>query len=142
MKTCPVGRDYNPNHATCRSCDVSCKESMNAKAQERKSKYGASKTVVDGMPFDSKKEAGRYQELKMMERAGEISDLQLQVPFELVPKNKKFRAVKYLADFVYKTKAGEQVVEDVKSVATKTTTYIIKKKLMFHAHGIQIVEVL
>ena len=97
-------------------------------------------TMPDGtlMHFDSKREANRYAELKLLERAGEISDLKLQVPFELIPKQPGERSVKYIADFVY-LEGGKSVVEDVKG--KKTRDYIIKRKLMLWRHGITIKEV-
>lgn len=107
------------------------------------SKYHNQKTEVDGSVFDSKKEANRYRELKMLEKAGEISDLWLQVKFELIPAIYEDgvciqRAVYYVADFVYKEN-GEKIVEDVKGM--KTEVYKIKKKLMLWVHGIKIREV-
>jgi hypothetical protein len=80
-------------------------------------------------------------ELCLLQRAGEISDLKRQVPFELIPKQEGERAVKYIADFVY-TERGKQVVEDVKSSATrKKAEYVIKRKLMRYIHNIKIKEV-
>lgn len=102
------------------------------------SKYHAKKTVVDGIIFQSRKEAKRYQELKLMQRAGLISDLRRQVKYELIPKQQGERAVSYIADFVY-TEDGKTVVEDVKGV--RTPVYKIKKKLMLWRHGIRIREV-
>lgn len=106
-------------------------------------KYGNRKIVRDGIEFDSIKECQRYCELKLMQRAGVISDLQLQVPFELIPAQRidgkvVERAVNYIADFVY-TQNGQTVVEDTKGMRTKE--YIIKRKLMLYVHGIRIVEV-
>lgn len=96
-----------------------------------KFKYNNIKVTIDDIKFDSKKEAKRYQELKMLERGKVISDLQLQVAFELIPSQKgglrKELPMKYLADFVY-TENGKQVIEDTKGV--KTADYIIKRKLM------------
>jgi hypothetical protein len=89
--------------------------------------------------YDSKREAKRAEELKLMQRAGVISDLQEQVRYELVPKQSGERAVHYVADFVYRDKAGTIVVEDVKGM--KTDAYVIKRKLMLHVHGIRISEV-
>lgn len=100
-------------------------------------KYGNKKVTVDGIEFDSKKEARRYSELKLLERAGEIQDLQLQVKFELIPKQKGERACNYIADFVY-TENGQTVVEDTKGF--KTPEYIIKRKLMLERYGIRIKE--
>ena len=107
-------------------------------------KYGNQRTVVDGITFDSKKEATRYAELKLLQRAGEIFDLQRQVPFTLIPKQTRDgkvieRPCVYKADFVYKEKDGTEVVEDVKGVCTKE--YRIKKKLMLWQFGIIVKEV-
>lgn len=106
-------------------------------------KYKNRKAVIDGIVFDSKKEARRYSELKLLQRAGKISNLRLQVPFELIPSqyiDKKCveRAVTYRADFVY-TENGQTVVEDTKGMRTKD--YIIKRKLMLERYGIQIREI-
>ena len=118
------------------------------------SKYHAKKTVVDGMVFDSKKEAREYGILKALERAGEISDLQRQVEFLLIPEQREpdtvgvrggirkgrliERKVIYVADFTY-MRDGEYVVEDVKGMRTKE--YVLKRKMMLHIHGIRIKEV-
>lgn len=110
-------------------------------------KYGNHKTNMAGIEFDSKKEAQRFLELRCMERAGEITALEHQVPFELLPSQKDKdgkvieRAVRYTADFVYVDSAGRKVVEDVKSSATKTKDYILRRKLMLWRHGIRIQEV-
>lgn len=89
-------------------------------------KYKNKKTVVDGMTFDSKKEADRYCELKILQKIGEISDLKIQVPFQLIPKNHGERAVKYIADFTY-IQNQKLIIEDVKGC--KTREYILKRKL-------------
>lgn len=111
-------------------------------------KYGAKKIEADGLTFDSKKEYARWCELKLLEKAKEISGLQRQVSYELVPsqwegegKNRRCieRAVSYKADFVYTDKDGKIHVEDAKGMRTKE--YIIKRKLMLHVHGIRIEEV-
>lgn len=106
-------------------------------------KYNSIKTEVDGIKFDSKKEANRWQELKILERAGEISHLTRQVKYELIPSQKVDgklveRPCSYIADFVY-LEDGETVVEDTKGY--KTPDYIIKRKLMLQVHGIRIREV-
>lgn len=106
------------------------------------SKYYNKKVTYDGVMFDSIKEARRYQELRLLLRAGAISELRLQVPYELIPAqyiNGKCveRAVKYIADFVY-TENGKEVVEDAKGV--RTDTYKIKKKLMLYVYGIRLKE--
>ena len=109
-------------------------------------KYGNKKWELDGKTFDSQREARRYQELRYMMRAGMITDLQTQVPFELIPSQRVGgkvveRPVKYVADFVYTTEDGVRVVEDVKSPATRTPQYVIKRKLMLHKYGIRVREV-
>ena len=110
------------------------------------SKYRSKKTVVDGQVFDSKKEANRYKELRLLEKAGEIKDLRTQVKFKLIPAQRDEatgkvieRECSYKADFVYYEEDGETVVEDVKGFRTKE--YIIKRKLMLYQYGIRIREV-
>ena len=102
-------------------------------------KYNNTKIRVDGRLFDSKAEAARWQELQMLERAGEITELERQVEYELIPKQKGERAVKYIADFRYVDHEGKTVVEDTKGV--KTPVWIIKRKLMLRVHGIRVREV-
>ena len=108
-------------------------------------KYGNVKTVIDGITFDSKAEAKRYEYLSLIQRAGHIRNLRTQVEFELIPKlvnenGKTERAVKYKADFVYSYEGTIGfVVEDVKGFKTKD--YIIKRKLMLQKHGVTIREV-
>ena len=113
-----------------------------------KSIYINKKIVVDGIKFDSKKEARRYQALLLMQRAGKISDLELQPKFELV-KSVKFSgdarakpAVRYFADFAYTdTATGKRIVEDVKSPVTKEKPYYkMKRHMMLAIHGIEILE--
>lgn len=111
-------------------------------------KFNAKKITVDGKTFDSKKEASRYSELKLLERAGQISDLDTQVTFCLIPKqvddNGRVveRACTYKADFVY-TENGKRVVEDVKGFKHSNAyqLFAIKRKLMLFTHGIRIKEV-
>lgn len=126
-----------------------------------RSKYGAKKVKVNGEVFDSQKEANRYYELRLLERAGKIKDLQRQVRFELIPaqyeevieytpKRKKEKTVKklierklvYVADFVY-TQDGKIIVEDVKGYREggAYSEFVIKRKLMLYIHGIRVVEV-
>lgn len=95
--------------------------------------------------FDSKKEAVRYEELMLLLRAGEISELRLQHEFTLIeayttPDGKRVRAERYKADYTY-WRDGEFVVEDVKSSATKTKVYEVKKKQMLDKFGIEIREI-
>jgi len=114
-------------------------------------KYHATKVVIDGIEFDSKKEARRYQVLKQLESAGNIQALRRQVEFTLIPTQKldtpKFqrghnvnveRGVKYIADFAY-IKDGKLVIEDTKGL--KTPEYVIKRKLMKFIHNIEVVEI-
>ena len=108
-----------------------------------RSKYHACKTVVDGIAFDSKKEAKRYAELKLLERGGAIKDLRRQVRYELIPAfdccGKHYRPTSYVADFVYTVcRTGEEVVEDVKGV--RTDVYRLKAKMFAHKFGVSIRE--
>lgn len=109
------------------------------------SKYNSKKTIVDGQVFDSRKEAKRYQELLIPERAGAIKNLSRQVKFVLIPSQRDEatgkvieRECSYRADFEY-TEDGKTVVEDVKGFRTKE--YILKRKMMLWKYGIRIREV-
>ena len=104
----------------------------------KKSKYGAVKTEVDGIMFDSKREASRYQELQLLEQAGEIINLRLQVPFELIPKSKYGMPIRYIADFTYNDLNGQLIVEDAKGV--KTPVYRLKRRMMAEIYNIDIKE--
>lgn len=102
--------------------------------EPRPNKYGARRTEVDGIVFDSAKEARRYQVLKSMQEAGEISDLWLQSTITLMEgfiyEGKYTQPVRYTADFVY-NKDGKMVIEDVKSAATaKTEAFRIRWRLL------------
>ena len=117
----------------------------NAGGSKVGNKYHNRKTTVDGVVYDSAKEARRGAELRLMEKAGLISNLQAQVKFTLIPAQRQRgkvveRAATYIADFVY-TENGKTVVEDVKSPATRTDVYRLKKKLMLYKFGIAIKEV-
>jgi hypothetical protein len=101
------------------------------------SKYLNKKTTVHGITFDSKAEASRYLELVILQNAGEITNLELQVQFEIFPKQEGERAAHYVADFVY-YEDGVKVVEDCKGMKTKD--YILKRKGMLFRHGIKIKE--
>lgn len=105
----------------------------------KKNKYHNRKVVIDGITFASGKEAKRYGELKILEKAGFISEMRMQVPFELIPRQGKEGAVKYIADFTYLDKDGNLHVEDTKGFRTKE--YIIKRKLMLFMKGIKIEEI-
>ena len=119
-----------------------------------RSKYGNRKVVRDGITFDSIKEYRRFCDLSLLEKAGKVTDLEMQVKFILIPaqyepdtigkrggvKRGKLleREVSYVADFVY-TQDGKTIVEDTKGFKTKD--YIIKRKLMLWVHGIKINEI-
>ena len=122
------------------------------------SKYKAKKASVDGIEFDSRKEANRYCELKLLQRAGKIQNLELQKAFELIPAQREAdtigkrggiikgkvieKAVFYRADFVY-TESGETVVEDVKGYkgGGAYAVFTIKRKLLLYKYGIKIKEI-
>ena len=120
--------------------------------RHRSNKYGSKKIEIDGIVFDSKKEAKRYQELLLLEKAGAIQNLKRQVRYIIIPaqyaivaddkgkmKRKCIeRECTYIADFVYQHD-GIITVEDTKGFRTKD--YIIKRKLMLHVHGIRIKEI-
>lgn len=100
-------------------------------------RFGNKKTAG----FDSKRESRRYQELLLLEKIGEISNLETQVKYELIAKQEGERAVCYFADFRY-LESGVVVVEDVKSPVSKTPVYVVKRKLMKLIHNIKIREVM
>lgn len=107
------------------------------------SKYHNRKVAYKGLVFDSIKERNYYMYLESLLQAGEITDLELQVKFEIQPRFKAvnghiIRPIIYLADFVYKDKDGKTVIVDVKGY--KTDVYKLKKKLMLYK-GYDIVEV-
>lgn len=111
-----------------------------APAPKKRNKYGATKSGG----YDSKKEHGRANELKLMQRAGLISNLREQVKYVLIPTqrdqdgNLLEKECSYYADFVY-DKAGVTVVEDTKGF--RTAEYRLKRKLMLYVHGISIKEI-
>ena len=124
-------------------------------------KYGNKKVIIGSEVFDSKREAMRYQELKLLEKCGAIRGLKRQVVYELIPAQREEstrvytkgrkkgqpiegkiieKAIAYIADFVYiDSDTGKEVVEDAKGMRTRD--YIIKRKLMLYIHGIKIQEV-
>jgi hypothetical protein len=106
------------------------------KRKKRYGKYGAIKSVVDGYTFASQKEARRYGVLKLLQRAGEIKDLKLQVWFMIEVNGTHI--CDYVADFTYLNKREQLIVEDVKGVRTRI--YSLKKKLMKAIHNIKIKE--
>lgn len=109
-------------------------------------KYKNQPCTVNGIRFDSKKEAERYSELMLLLRTGQITDLRLQHHFTLAeafttPNGASIRKMEYIADFTYTDSSGKFIVEDVKSEATrKNPVYAIKKKLMA-GEGYEITEV-
>ena len=128
-----------------------------------KHKYGNKKVEIDGIEFDSKKEARRYCALQLMQQAGEIEGLELQKEFELIPAQYEYferygktgkrlqdgkrcieKSCVYKADFAY-IKDGQQVVEDVKGYRDPRSAgyakFVIKRKLMLWRYGIRIIEV-
>lgn len=115
-----------------------------AERTKRTQKYGNTKVTDGGRTFDSKAEHKRWQYLALLEKAREIRDLRMQVPFELIPaqvtpSGKKERPTVYLADFVYQTRDNKTVVEDVKGAVTPE--FRLKRKLMLHVHGIEVQEI-
>ena len=113
------------------------------KEYQKQNKYKNKKVVVDGIKFDSKKEANRYLELKLMEDNDYIKDLELQKKFELIPKyeinGRKVRAMNYICDFYYYDVLNKKyIVEDVKGM--KTQVYKLKKKMFEYKYKIEIIE--
>lgn len=120
----------------------------------QQTKYRNRKITVGGETFDSLKELRRWRELKLLEKAGEITDLRRQVPFEIIPDQREpdtigprggirrgriiERKAVYIADFVYKNQDGREVVEDCKGFRTKD--YLLKRKLVLFRYGIRILE--
>lgn len=105
---------------------------------KKSQKYGAVKTTVDGITFDSKFESEHYANLKLLERAGVIKNLKLQPRFLLqegfIYKGHKERKIEYVADFQYE-QDGRIIVEDCKSKVTKTQVYNVKRKLFLYKYG-------
>lgn len=125
-------------------------------------KYHAEKVEVDGEKFDSRKEARRWQDLRLLEKAGEISDLRRQVKYTLIPAQREEptftktgkpklgavieREVAYVADFQYlDNRTGETVVEDVKGYrdpgGAAYKVFVLKRKLMLWVHKIRVREI-
>ena len=132
-------------------------------ARGQRTKCGNKKVTVDGIEFDSKKEARRYCELQLLLQAGQITDLQLQKEFELIPAQYETfarygktgkrlqdgkrcieRSCVYKADFVYK-KDGQLVVEDTKGyrdpASASYAKVVIKRKLLLWRYGLHIIEI-
>ena len=131
----------------------------------KQQKYRNKKVIVDGITFDSKREGRRFTELKLLQKTGEIKDLELQKAFVLIPAQyeyyerygKKGQRLKdgkrciekscvYIADFTYIDRAsGQTVVEDVKGYKDPSSAgfakFVIKRKLMLYVYGIRIKEI-
>jgi len=110
-------------------------------AVAKRHKYGAKKIEVDGHVFPSKKEGRRYLQLKAMQQAGEISGLELQPEFELLPAfrdvtGERHRAIKYRADFKYRDSSGVIIIEDTKGY--QTAVFKIKRKLFCHRYDYEL----
>lgn len=108
-----------------------------------KSKYGNRVTYVNGVKFDSKREAERYTVLLVRLNTGEISRLKLQPEFTIteayvMPDGRRVKAQRYRADFSYVLPDGREVVEDVKTEGTKTRVFINKQKLVYEKYGIEV----
>lgn len=124
---------------------ISIADAIKAASRARRSRFQVAPKIqrtVDGITFDSKKEATRYGELKVLEKAGLISDLMLQKKFPVQIGGKHF--CNYSADFVYYDREqGRTIVEDVKSTGTaKDAAYRLRVKAAELAHGIVVDEVI
>lgn len=122
---------------------ISAKEYLELQKQEKKPKYKNTKIEVDGISFDSELEAKRYEQLKLMQRAGEITDLQLQHRFVLLGgyvngAGDYIRPITYVCDFKYRDRSGRLVIEDTKGM--KTDVYRIKKKLFEEKYAPMIIR--
>jgi len=137
--------NHTKEHAEIERKGTKTSRSAESMAKVRQSKYRAIKTEIDGIVFDSKREAARYVELRYAMRAGRITGLKYQVRFQLLPgcliegDKRKTPALCYVADFVYRDAAGDQVVEDVKGV--RLPMYKLKRRLMWQLLGLRITEV-
>ena len=100
-------------------------------------KYGNRIVLSEDGRFDSQREHRRWCELKLLQRAGKITNLRRQVDYELIPKRGKLRAIRFVADFVYE-KDGKCVVEDSKGYRNRL--YMLKWRLMEWIHGIEVLE--
>ena len=118
---------------------------INNSIDVKQSKYHNKKVYYDGHWFDSQKEKSWYIKYKLMEQAGEIKDLKMQVPFTLIEtfklQDKTYIKTIYKADFTFIDKQGKYHVIDVKSPSTRTQVYQLKKKLLAWKYGIEIEEV-
>ncbi len=104
------------------------------------SKYGNYRYAVGKEVFDSKLEYSRYCQLLILQRGGKISRLERQKRYVLIDKSSYGREIAYVTDFVYEEN-GKIVIEDTKSMATRTRLYMLKKRLLAERYGIVIKEV-
>jgi hypothetical protein len=112
-----------------------------ALTKSTRAKYGNRKTTVGDRVFDSAREARRYLELAMLQGIGEIADLECQPWYDLHVAGGA-KAARFTLDFRYRiVKTGEVVVEDVKSKATRTTAYMMRKRWLLAEHGIAVREI-
>lgn len=147
--------DLSPNARNQIAAKLSVEEVRRLSEQKKQNKYHAEKVETfldDGTPytFASRKEYKRYEYLLTLKRLGEISNLKLQVKYNLIPKQEmsdgtKLKPVSYVADFVYETKDGKTVIEDVKGYKDPQSAayrvFRIKVKLMRFIHGLEVKEV-
>lgn len=131
-------QDLRAYEARQRPCPAS--RVMPAQPQKKRSKYGNKRTVVCGEQFDSGKEAQRYEQLLLLERAGQITQLRHHVRYPINVAG--IDICEYEADFTYRDDAGALHVEDVKSEATRTQLYKLKRRLMAAVHSINVEEIL
>ena len=111
---------------------------------QKKNKYNNTKVEYKGIKFDSIKEMKHYQLLEYLQKIGEIKELKLQVPYELIPKykinNKTVRKCVYVADFTYITTKDDKLhIIDTKGF--RTDVYRLKKKLFEYKYGVEVEEV-
>jgi len=138
------GRLFDANHPVCQSCERQNAAICKGQLDKKMSKYHSKKVIDGNDTFDSKKEFCRWNQLRIMEKAGDISELHRQVMFELQPAvildGRKKPALRYCCDFAY-VENGKQVIEDVKSAATKKLpAYRQKRHLMKSVLNLDIKE--
>lgn len=123
---------------------ITAEEYLAMGKKKKKSKYKNNKTEVDGIIFDSAREARHYGELNLQVAGGQVASFELQPTIEIVPKCKRQdgsmqRAIKYIGDFKVFYPDGTVQIHDVKGA--KTAEFLIKEKLLWALHGIEIVVV-
>ena len=96
----------------------------------RRGKYNNQRTIVDGISFDSKREAAYYCRLKLLKAAGQIKDFEVKPKFQLIPANDLFRGISYIGDFMVTYPDGKSEIVDVKGF--ETPEFKIKRKLLYH----------